>query len=219
MHSTKTDILAVLKRRHGATVDELSSTLGLASMTVRQHLTALERDGVVRAREVRRPNGGRPHFHYDLTEEGHRRVSAGYDRLLQLIVQEAGNLDQASSVPDDRRRELFRRAAASLAAKHRAEVANLSGKALAERLTEMLRSYGGFAEYHVASDGAFEIQDYNCVFRSLVGGDGACGWHGPLLAELLDRPVTAVADECCDGCCRFVIEARRIAPAASGSGQ
>ena len=44
MHSTKNEILALLKRSDGASVEELSTALGFASMTVRQHLTALERD-------------------------------------------------------------------------------------------------------------------------------------------------------------------------------
>ena len=89
MHSTKTDILALLKRNDGATVDEISSALGLAPMTVRQHLTALERDALVSGQEVRRPTG-RPHFRFRLTEDGHRRVSDGYDRLLALLVTAAG---------------------------------------------------------------------------------------------------------------------------------
>jgi len=54
MHSTKTEILAHLKRNDGSTVDGIASSLNLAPMTVRQHLMALERDGMVRAEEVRR---------------------------------------------------------------------------------------------------------------------------------------------------------------------
>jgi len=36
MHSTKTEILTLLKRSDGATVDDLSTSIGLASMTVRR---------------------------------------------------------------------------------------------------------------------------------------------------------------------------------------
>ena len=106
MHATKTEILARLKRTDNASVDELSSALGLAPMTVRQHLTALERDALVHAEEVRRP-AGRPQFRYSLTDEGHRAVAEGYDRLVALLIEQAGALDPLELVgatPDGRRR-------------------------------------------------------------------------------------------------------------------
>jgi predicted ArsR family transcriptional regulator len=216
MHSTKTEILAQLKRGHGATVDELSSSLGLASMTVRQHLTALERDGAVQAQEVRRPNGGRPHFLYTLTDEGHRRVSAGYDRLVQLLVAEAGSLNgDASTHPDARRRELFRRAAESLAERHRSEVAALSGGDRAARLTAILRDHGGFAEWHEDPDGV-ELLDFNCVFRAMVSAAGPCDWHEPFLASILGTPVEPAPRTACNDCCRYIIPAARAADVATG---
>jgi predicted ArsR family transcriptional regulator len=211
MHSTKTQILAQLKRGHGATVDELSSSLGLASMTVRQHLTTLERDGAVQAQEVRRPNGGRPHFLFTLTDDGHRRVSEGYDRLVQLLVAEAGALGDATD-PDARRRELFRRAGETLADRHRAEVAQLSGGERAERLTAILRAHGGFAEWHENGNGV-ELMDFNCVFRSTIRTGGPCDWHEPFLARILDTPVQAAPRTSCDDCCRYIIPAD--APAAA----
>src|SRR5579859_6372492 len=53
MHSTKSQILAALKRQGGCSVDELAVTLGLAPMTVRQHLATLERDALVGSTEER----------------------------------------------------------------------------------------------------------------------------------------------------------------------
>ncbi|TMG05113.1 MAG: DeoR family transcriptional regulator, partial [Chloroflexi bacterium] len=47
MQSTKDNILAYLKRSGGAGVEAVASEFGLARMTVRQHLSGLERDGVV----------------------------------------------------------------------------------------------------------------------------------------------------------------------------
>src|SRR5207247_2975466 len=55
MHSTKDNILAYLKRSGGAGVDAVASEFGPARMTVRQHLSALERDRLVLSRE----EGGR----------------------------------------------------------------------------------------------------------------------------------------------------------------
>ena len=47
MNDTKGEILALLKRTGGHSVNELASTLTLAPITIRQHLTRLERDGLL----------------------------------------------------------------------------------------------------------------------------------------------------------------------------
>ena len=208
MRSTKTEILALLKRSDGASVDEISTTLGLASMTVRQHLTALERDDLVRGQEFRRPTG-RPHFRFRLTDNGHRSISAGYDRLLGLLVGAVGEMDGAA--PDGVRRALFRRAANALAAQHRLEFDALAGAERMERAVAVLRAHGGFAEYHVI-EGAFEIRDFNCVFRSTVARDGPCEWHEPFLRAALGDGVEAAPEpgDPCAACCRYVVRADGI---------
>jgi predicted ArsR family transcriptional regulator len=214
MRSTKSEILAVLKRTDGSTVDELAASLGLASMTVRQHLTALARDALIDAAEVRRATG-RPHYLYRLTEDGHRSVASGFDRMLALIVEQAG--DVADGVlddlePDDRRARLFRLAAQRLAARHRAEVAALSAARQVERVVAILQSYGGFAEVH-ARGSAFELRDFSCVYRSLVCRSGACEWHETLLRGLLGDVVhDADGDADCADCCRYEITTGRGRP-------
>ena len=208
MHSTKTEILALLKRNDGATVDELSSALGLASMTVRQHLTALERDDLVRGQEVRRPMG-RPHYRFQLTDDGHRRISEGYDRLVSLLVDTAGYLNGGS--PESERRRLFRDAAQRLGERYRPELGLLSGPDLVERVVAILRAHGGFAEYH-RHDDVFELRDFNCAFRATVSDDGACDWHEPLLAALFDAPVDRVPapGDGCAACCSYAVPVHSV---------
>ena len=69
MRTTKNQILSHLKRSGGSSVEELSTSLGLARMTIRQHLATLERDALVSSREVRRATG-RPHYVFSLTDSG-----------------------------------------------------------------------------------------------------------------------------------------------------
>lgn len=209
MHSTKTEILTLLKRADGRTVDDISSALGLASMTVRQHLMALERDLLVRAEEVRRQTG-RPHFQYRLTEEGHRTISDGYDRLVALLIEEAGALepeDVAGTGPEARRNALVRRAAKALAARHRGELDAARGAQRMDRLVDVLHSYGGFAEWHEHEDG-YEVRDFNCIVRENVGS-GPCVWHETFLSEALGTPVQAAErpGDGCALCCRYLIPA------------
>ncbi len=207
MHTTKTEILALLKRSDGATVDDIASSLGLAPMTVRQHLTALERDDLVQAREVRRTTG-RPHYRYSLTDEGHRSVAQGYDRMVTLLVEAAGMLDPelvAGATPAERRGSLFRLAAAALAEKNRLDVLALSGRAQVERVVDILRAHGGFAEWHDLGD-RFEIRDFSCVFRNCAGDYGPCEWHETFLAQVMDADIRAApATDDCAACCRYLV--------------
>ena len=215
MHSTKTEILAHLKRNDGATVDGIASSLNLAPMTVRQHLVALERDGAVRAEEVRRATG-RPHFRYVLTDDGHRRLSDGYDRLLALLVEQAGLVTpNGERSPQDRRDHLFRSTAEALAQRHAGEARGLAPSAQAELAVAVLRKHGGFAEYHDLGDD-IEIRDFGCVYREIVTRTGPCAWHDAFLASMLDAEVRAApeAPSGCAVCCRYVIAARVTAAGA-----
>jgi predicted ArsR family transcriptional regulator len=203
MHSTKTEILALLKRTDGASVDEISSAVGLAPMTVRQHLTGLERDDLVHAQEVRRATG-RPHFRYQLTAQGHRSLADGYDRLVALLVDSMPSLNGTGA--DGARRELFRRAAEVLGERHQREFEAVAGKARIERVVDVLRAHGGFAEYHAIADG-FEVRDFGCVFRALVGGDGPCEWHETFLRTSLGEGIASAPsrDGVCADCCAYVV--------------
>jgi predicted ArsR family transcriptional regulator len=210
MHSTKSEILARLKRFDGATVDDLAGSLGLAPMTIRQHLTALERDDLIRAKAVRRTTG-RPHYRYQLTDEGHRQIAQGYDRLVELLVDAAGSLEPAAMAGLDaggRRALLFRLAAATLAARHRADVVSLPTGERGERVAEILRAYGGFSDSHTTGE-AYELRDFNCVYRgTMVNGavNGRCEWHETLLTELLDtEPLAIEPSDDCPACCRYMI--------------
>lgn len=211
MHTTKTDILAHLKRSDGATVDGIASSLNLAPMTVRQHLTGLERDGVVRAQEVRRATG-RPHFKYQLTENGHRRLSDGYDRLLSLLVEQVGVTEANGHGPLGRREALFRSAAMALAERMAPELRHLPLGEQVERAVAVLTRHGGFAEYHQEDD-SFEVRDFGCVYRALVTRSGACAWHETFLSSALNAEVTTAGDATdaaadCAACCRFVVRSR-----------
>lgn len=216
MHSTKTEILALLKRNDGSTVDDLASALNLAPMTVRQHLTALERDLLVRAEEVRR-HTGRPHHLYRLTVDGHRRTIDGHDRMLALLVEQAGLLepdDVAGLTPGERRARLFHKAAVVLAERHRADVRALAGAEKIDRVVLVLRSHGGFAEWHGVGD-AWEVRDFACVYRAVAGGGGACDWHETFLSSVLDVPIrVAESPASCADCCRYIVPIRAAVPDA-----
>ena len=212
MHTTKSDILALLKRSDSATVDDIARSVGLAPMTVRQHLATLERDNLVRAESVRRPTG-RPHYAYRLTADGHRSIGHGHDRLLALLVDAAGRLNgSALATEEDRRRRLFEDAARHLASS--IERRSATSASNLEHVASLLREHGGFPEWQERTDGAFELRDYSCAFRATVAQEGPCAWHETLIAGALGvEPRTLDAPAGCAACCSYSI----TIPAASAA--
>ena len=57
MQTTKQQILVLLKRAGSITVEQTAGALAVASMTARQHLTNLERDGLIVAGKAKRAPG------------------------------------------------------------------------------------------------------------------------------------------------------------------
>ena len=207
MQTTKSQILGLLKRSGGSTVEELASSLSLARMTVRQHLATLERDDLVTAREVRRATG-RPHFLYTLTDRGEETFPKRYDRLADMIIDEVSLLDGseiAGLSPIQKKDLLFRKLARRLAQQYAPRV---EGKLLEERVqtvTEILQSESGFAEWRKVDSG-FEILDYNCAYRKVAENQDLCTWHLELLTQLLGDNVRAASFQNKGGdLCRFIV--------------
>lgn len=206
--STKGRLLTLLKRTGGCTVDGLAAAVALAPMTVRQHLAVLERDGLVRAEEMR--NGpGRPRHVYRLTERAEEAFPKRYDRLATALLHEIGELDAAEldGLTALQKQDLLLTKLAEREARRHA--ARLAGKPLRERVaavTGLLQDDGGLAEWQHTDDG-YEIRDYNCVYRAVAQDQPAiCTWHVSLLGRLLGAPVSCEQPISRGGaCCRFVI--------------
>ena len=208
MQSTKQQLLVLLKRTGSATVEEAAGALSVASMTARQHLLNLERDGIVESQRVRRSNG-RPHFLYTLTTKGEEMFPRRYDLLARMLLDEMGEIDLrtlAGMDAQDRRAHLIQRSADRLAERFRFDAESRSLEERIVAVTDVLRTIGGFAEW-LRTPGGYEIRDYNCVFASLVAEtDGCCEGHVRLITALLRRPVSHESLD--DGrvrCCRYVV--------------
>ena len=212
MNDTKGEILALLKRTGGHSVNELASTLALAPITIRQHLTRLERDGLLLS-ESKTNGTGRPHYVFRLSAKAHAEAFPyRSDRLVELLIKEIGYLD-ASELQglSERQRTLLllERLAERLANEYAAVI---QGWPLQERVvfvTEVMQSDGGFAEWEKTERG-FEIRDFNWLFHRLLDGD-ACKWHSTFLKSVLgeDRQVEPFTTD--ENCCSYEIEIRRPA--------
>jgi predicted ArsR family transcriptional regulator len=222
MQSTKENILHYLKRSGGGTVDAVASEFGLARMTVRQHLSVLERDGLVVSREERRRTG-RPHLVFSLTEGGEERFPKRYDRLANLALQEVALLEAdeiAGLSPEDKKRLLLAKMADRVYREHEPSVRNKGLKDRVAIIAEILRREGGFAEWKAEGE-RYEIVDYNCVYRKVAGShEEVCDWHVSLLGRLLGNDVEC-AQFMSQGaeCCRFVVNDEVAGSVQSATGR
>ena len=191
MQTSKQQLIALLKRTGSVTVEEAAGALAVASMTARQHLVGLERDGLVHSEKVRR-SMGRPHYLYSLTPKGQEMFPQRYDLFASILLDEIGRLrsDDIEGLDEEEKRSLLiMRTTDRLAERYSASV---SGRSLEQRVsavTDVLHLIGGFAEWCRFEDG-FEIRDYNCVFARLLPLEvSGCECHERLLGQLLKWPV------------------------------
>lgn len=79
-------VLELLKRQGPIASEALAAQLGITAMAVRQHLSALEDDGL--ARSEARPNGrGRPAKHWSATLEADSRFPDSHSALAVELIQ------------------------------------------------------------------------------------------------------------------------------------
>lgn len=218
MNGTKGEILALLKRNGGHTVRDMAGALELSPVTIRQHLTHLQRDGLLAA--SKQNGNGHSQYVFRLTAKAHAAAfPRRSDRLVELVVREVALLDASElSGRDPRQRVglILQRLAQRLADEYRPL---LQGWPLQERIsfvTEVMHADGGFAEWEETASG-FEIRDFNCLFHRLLNGDGAedsCEWHQGFLSLALGADVeVSPCPESTPECCRFLI--RALSPAAA----
>jgi len=216
MNDTKAEILALLKRTGGHSVNELASMLALAPITIRQHLTRLERDGFLLSESM--TNGsGRPHYVFRLSTKAQAEAFPyRSDRLVELLIKEIGYLDGRELQGLSARQRTFlllERLAERLANEYASVIQGWPFRERVVFVTEVMQSNGGFAEWEKTERG-FEIRDFNCLFHRLLDGD-ACEWHSTFLENVLGADLHVEPCATDEHCCRYAVEAK--VPANAGS--
>ena len=171
LQSTRQQILQYLQRHGRATVKELGQLLGLTSTGIRQHLTVLERDGLVEAREER-GRVGRPTLVYSLTEKADGLFPKTYDLLATVLLEEIRTNDG-----NEKLHQLLHRVAQRLASPY---LDRVEGLPLADRIGETARimeEQGSLVDC-VESNGDYYIDEFTCPFPKVAQRDRAvCALH------------------------------------------
>jgi predicted ArsR family transcriptional regulator len=204
--ATRQNILQLLRRQGQMTAIELSQSLRIGAVGVRQHLALLERDGLVEVSDLRR-SVGRPSHLYTLTPEAERYFPKNYDKLaldvLQQVEEQYGE-EAVETILTARRKKIAQKIAPRLA-----------GKSLTEKvleLTHILADMGYMCEYQQYDDGTHVIIEHNCPIDCIARlHPQFCMHEIELYKELLDVGIDRDSTIASDGsCCRYIISASEL---------
>ena len=196
--TTRNRVIALL-RREQRTVEELAAALGLTDNAVRAHLSALERENVVRQAGVRR-NGavGKPATLYGIAPDSSAVFSTAYTPVLGALLAEIRSRMAPKQVESLLRRT-GKRLAATLPAR-----ATFDERVCAS--ATFLTGMGADAELVQTASG-YEIRGNGCILSAAVA---ECPETCVILEQLLRDACGADVQECCDRTadrpnCRFTI--------------
>lgn len=170
-------------------VEALAAAVGVTVSGARQHLNALERDGLVAYREARE-GPGRPRFHYRLTAAADALYPRAYAELTNELLEYVEDSDPELLA------SLFARRGRRRLERARARLAGLPD--LGARVAEMARILdedGYLAASEAAPDGSFRLTEHNCAVLGVAMRYGhACSSEIEFIrAALPDAEVERVA--------------------------
>jgi iron-sulfur cluster biosynthesis transcriptional regulator SufR len=158
---TRQEILTSIKRHSAMTADELARELGISPVAVRQHLSALEAEGIITVSAERR-GLGRPSHRYTLTLQGDEMFPRRYDALTNALLDElrAWQGEEAVEMLFERQRQRSEQALQP----------RLKDRPLAAQVKELahIQTENGYMAELSEEEGAFRLTEHNCPYRAIV---------------------------------------------------
>ena len=187
LDTTRGRVVSLL-RRGAKTVDDLAAALGLTDNAVRSHLSALERDGIVKAEGVRRIAGaGKPPTIYELQPDADVMLSRAYAPALRALTDVL-----VTELPVDQSEAILRRVGHELADQAGGRAAG-DRKARVRAAAAVLHKLGAETEVIETEDG-LRIQGAGCPLSSAVSAQ-------PCVCLAIETLVSDVSGEAARSCC------------------
>ena len=175
----------LLRNGAGATIHELSRSIGVTRTAVRQHLAALMREGLV-APGAARPTGGRPEQLFVLTEAGKEAFPRHYSWFAQLLIEAMAKEHGLTGL----RTRLGRIASAVVAQLRQRLPGMASRRQKVEQLSALMDELGYDARTTKDVGGVPTIEADNCVFHELARkSPEICHFDLALFSGLTDSKV------------------------------
>ena len=157
--STRMEVLELLRRKGRCSAEAVAQDLGLTTNAVRQHLTNLEREGLVHSHPVR-AGRGRPSLLFTLTERADSVFPKRYGQLATMVLQEVQEMGGPDALD-----ELFARVAARHADAIERDLVGLDFDEKLRRVVAWIGRAGTLVEQTEGPDGV-HVTIHNCPFRN-----------------------------------------------------
>jgi len=178
-------IINYLKKSDWMTVSELSKKVGITPMAVRQHLLALDRQGIVR-NVVKKTGIGRPVFLYGLTERAESIFPKSYGKFINEVfssIVELEGFEKLDGIFRQRKERMLKERFSVLS-----ELPDMRGRL--STLAEMLNQDGYMAELEEQGEG-FSLRQFNCPISEISANyTEPCKYELELYRDLLGEGVS-----------------------------
>ena len=184
-NSKRKSIIQLLKKSSGLSIEELSKSINITPMGVRQHLLSLEKKGIVTY--ISKKHGiGRPGFIYMLTESADALFPKSYDKFAIEILNDINKhegpekLDTLFRLRKDKKLSTLKNALADIETFD--ETVN--------KLKDILEAEGHIVEL-TRNNGHYHLKQHNCPLSKLAAEfKGLCRYELQMYQELLGKQVT-----------------------------
>ncbi len=157
--STRMEILELLRRRGRSSAETIAGDLGVTANAIRQHLTNLEREGLV-VSQPERARRGRPSLRFGLTERADAVFPKRYGQLATMVLQEVQEMGGPGALD-----EVFARVAARHAEAIERDIEGLEFDEKMRRLVSWIGRAGTLVEQSESAEGV-RVTIHNCPFRN-----------------------------------------------------
>ena len=157
--STRLEVLELLRRKGRCSAETIAGELGVTPNAVRQHLTNLERDGLV-VSQPERSGRGRPSLLFALTERADAVFPKRYGQLATMVLQEVQEMVGPEGLD-----EVFARVAARHAETIERDLEGLDFDARLQRVVSWIGRAGTLVEQTEDPVGV-HVTIHNCPFRN-----------------------------------------------------
>lgn len=162
-------ILQTVKRDGAVTAKQIADELSMTTMGARQHLQALEDDGLL-AFEDLKVKVGRPTRHWSLTQKGHAQFADRHGELTIQVIEAVESLfgaDGLQRVADEREAKTYQHYASELA-----KCGTLEQKLA--RLVDLRQQEGYMAELEAQAAGFVLIENHCPICKAATRCPSLC---------------------------------------------
>jgi predicted ArsR family transcriptional regulator len=195
------EVLEHLRKKQAASAEAISAELGITPNAVRQHLTNLERDGMVKSSPVRSKRG-RPSLQFSLTDKADAVFPKRYGQLATMILTALEEKDGPEALDD-----IFERVAVRHVETIESELEKLDFDRKLERLVAWIGKAGTLAESEETA-GGIKVTIHNCPFRNTaLKFPQVCTITPHMLSKVLQTPISQLHSiHRRDPYCAFLVE-------------